>query len=104
MSRIVRIQTNFSSGEIDPLLRSRVDLVQYYNALQTATNVVVQPQGGVKRRAGLKYVSELPAAANPQNGVRLIPFEFSTTDSYMFALVNHFSGWRLGHEHQRHRE
>ena len=88
MSRIVRIQTNFSSGEIDPLLRSRVDLVQYYNALQTATNVVVQPQGGVKRRAGLKYVSELPAAANPQNGVRLIPFEFSTTDSYMFALVN----------------
>ena len=88
MSRVVRIQTNFSSGEIDPLLRSRVDLVQYYNALQTATNVVVQPQGGVRRRDGLKYIAELPAAANPQSGVRLIPFEFSATDSYMFALVN----------------
>ena len=88
MSRVVRIQTNFSSGEIDPLLRSRVDLTQYYNALQTATNVVVQPQGGVRRRDGLKYIAELPAAANPQSGVRLIPFEFSATDSYMFALVN----------------
>ena len=88
MTRVVRIQTNFSSGEIDPLLRARVDLAQYYNALQTATNVVVQPQGGVKRRAGLKYIAELPAAANPQNGVRLIAFEFSVDDSYMFALVN----------------
>ena len=88
MSRVVRIQTNFSSGEIDPLLRSRVDLAQYYNALQTATNVVVQPQGGVRRRDGLKYIAELPAAANPQSGVRLIPFEFSADDSYMFALVN----------------
>lgn len=88
MSRVVRIQTNFSSGEIDPLLRARVDLAQYYNALQTAENVVVQPQGGVKRRDGLKYITELPAAANPQSGVRLIPFEFSATDSYMFALVN----------------
>tara|TARA_R110002124_G_scaffold167348_4_gene334681 strand:- start:7802 stop:9781 length:1980 start_codon:yes stop_codon:yes gene_type:complete len=88
MSRVVRIQTNFSSGEIDPLLRARVDLEQYYNALQTATNVVVQPQGGVKRRDGLKYIAELPAAANPQSGVRLIPFEFSVDDSYMFALVN----------------
>ena len=62
MSRVVRIQTNFSSGEIDPLLRARVDLAQYYNALQTAENVVVQPQGGVKRRDGLKYITELPAA------------------------------------------
>jgi hypothetical protein len=88
VSRVVRIQTNFSSGEIDPLLRARVDLAQYYNALQTAENVVVQPQGGVKRRDGLKYITELPAAANPQSGVRLIPFEFSATDSYMFALVN----------------
>jgi len=88
MSRLINIQTNFSIGELDPLLRGRVDLKQYYNALQTATNVFIQPQGGVKRRDGLKFITELPSAANPQNGVRLIPFEFSSTDSYMFALVN----------------
>ena len=88
MSRQVQIQTNFSVGELDPLLRSRVDLQQYYNALQTANNVFIQPQGGIKRRDGLKYIAELPAAANPQNGVRLIPFEYSVNDSYMFAIVN----------------
>ena len=88
MSRFIQIQTNFSIGELDPLLRGRVDLKQYYNALQTATNVFIQPQGGVKRRDGLKFITELPSAANPQNGVRLIPFEFSNDDSYMFALVN----------------
>lgn len=88
MSRVIQIQTNFSIGELDPLLRGRVDLKQYYNALQSATNVFIQPQGGVKRRDGLKFITELPSAGNPQNGVRLIPFEFSADDSYMFALVN----------------
>ena len=88
MSRVVQIQTNFSIGELDPLLRGRVDLKQYYNALQSATNVFIQPQGGVKRRDGLKFITELPSAGNPQNGVRLIPFEFNASDSYMFALVH----------------
>ena len=88
MSRVVRIQTDFASGEIDPLVRGRIDLKQYYSALQTANNVFILPQGGAKRRDGLKFVAELPSAAAPQNGVRLIPFEFNTTDSYMFCLVN----------------
>ena len=69
MSRIVQIQTNFSVGEIDPLLRARIDLKQYYSALQTATNVVIQPQGGVRRREGLRYAATLDSGA--ANGVRL---------------------------------
>jgi hypothetical protein len=88
MSRVIRIQTDFASGEIDPLLRSRIDLKQYYQALQTAQNVFILPQGGAKRRDGLKYVAQLPSAAAPQDGVRCIPFEFNTSDSYMFVVVN----------------
>jgi hypothetical protein len=88
MSRQVQIQTNFSVGELDPLLKSRIDLQQYYNALQTANNVFIQPQGGIKRRDGLKYLAELPSAANPQDGIRCIPFEYSTSDSYMLVMVN----------------
>ena len=88
MSRQVQIQTNFSVGELDPLLRGRQDLKQYYNSLQTATNVFIQPQGGIKRRDGLKYIAELPSAANPQNGVKLVPFEYSADDSYMLAMVH----------------
>jgi len=85
MSRIVQIQTNFSVGEIDPLLRARIDLKQYYSALETATNVIIQPQGGAKRREGLRYVTTLDSGAS--NGVRLIPFEFNSDDTYMFALT-----------------
>lgn len=88
MGRITSIQTNFSIGELDPLLRGRVDLAQYYNALSTAENCQIQPQGGLRRRDGLKFVTEIPSSASPENGVRLIPFEFSADDSYMFALAH----------------
>jgi hypothetical protein len=89
MPRFVDIQTNFSTGELDPLLRSRVDLAQYNNALAKATNVVVQPQGGIRRRPGLKYMAELPNSSTPSaaNGVRLVPFEFSVDDSYMLCFT-----------------
>lgn len=86
MPRFVDIQTNFSTGELDPLLRSRIDLAQYNNALAKATNVVVQPQGGIRRRPGLKHIAELPSSA--ADGVRLVPFEFSVDDSYMLCFVD----------------
>jgi len=90
MPRFVDIQTNFSTGELDPLLRSRIDLAQYNNALAKATNVVVQPQGGIRRRPGLKYIIELPNTSTESagNGVRLVPFEFSVDDSYMLCFTH----------------
>ena len=88
MSRAVTIQTNFTTGEVDPLLKSRIDINQYYNALDQARNVLIQPQGGVERRPGLQFIFEVPSAANPQNGMKLIPFEFSTTQSYMLLFVH----------------
>jgi len=86
MPRFIDIQTSFSTGELDPLLRARIDLAQYNNALAKATNVVVQPQGGIRRRPGLKYMAELPSAS--ANGVRLVPFEFSVDDSYMLCFTD----------------
>jgi len=90
MARFVDLQTNFSTGELDPLLRSRIDLQQYQNALSKATNVVVQPQGGIKRRPGTKHIFELPNSGSESaaNGVRLVPFEFSVDDSYMLVFVH----------------
>ena len=61
MSRIVTVQSNFTAGEIDPKINARIDLQQYYNALDTAQNVTIQPQGGVKRRDGSAYISTLPS-------------------------------------------
>ena len=88
MSRAVTIQTNFTTGEVDPLLKSRIDINQYYNALDQARNVLIQPQGGIERRPGLQFIFEVPSAANPQDGMKLVPFEFSTTQSYMLLFVH----------------
>lgn len=90
MARFVSIQTNFSTGELDPLLRARVDLTAYQNALEKATNVVCQPQGGIRRRPGTRYITSLPNSGSESagNGVRLIEFEFSTSDSYMLCFTH----------------
>ena len=90
MSRFVSIQTNFSTGELDPLLRARVDLTAYANALEKATNVVCQPQGGIRRRPGSRYITSLAnsGAESAANGVRLVEFEFSTSDSYMLCFTH----------------
>ena len=90
MPRFVEFQTNFSTGELDPLLRSRVDLAAYNNALAKATNVLIQPQGGLRRRPGTKHILELPNSSTPSagNGVRLVPFQFSVDDSYMLCFTH----------------
>jgi hypothetical protein len=87
MTKFVDFQTNFTSGEIDPLLRARTDIKQYQNGADKLTNVLVQPQGGVKRRSGLKHIYELDSGYNPEDGIRLVPFEFSRDDSYMLMFT-----------------
>ena len=83
--RVVQFQTNFSVGELDPLVRARTDLQQYQNALEEATNVVIQPQGGFKRRPGLKFCHDFE---NAFQKFKIIPFEFSVSDSYSLVLVH----------------
>ena len=92
MPRFVEFTTNFSTGELDPLLRARVDNPAYNNALAKATNVLIQPQGGLRRRPGTKHIFELPnasaGASSAGNGVRLVSFQFSVTDSYMLCFTH----------------
>jgi len=89
MSRIIKVQTNFTNGEFDPLLQGRLDIQQRYNALARARNVLIQPQGGCTRRPGLQFISDVGAVATDiADGSRLVPFEFSTTQSYMLLFTN----------------
>lgn len=83
--RITQFQTNFSVGELDPLIRARTDLQQYQNALAEATNVVIQPQGGFKRRDGTRTISNL---YDNYTEFKLIPFQFSVTDSYLLLFFD----------------
>lgn len=79
MSRIVTVQSNFTSGEIDPKINARIDLQQYYNALDTAQNVTIQPQGGVQRRDGSEVVATLPTDVH--NSIDMSQFHAEIQDS-----------------------
>lgn len=85
MTKIVQFQTNFSVGELDPLLKARTDLQQYQNSLEEATNVTIQPQGGAKRRPGLRFIHNFGTTFTD---FKIIPFEYSTSDSYTLVFVN----------------
>jgi hypothetical protein len=85
MSRVIRIQNDFTSGELDPRLRARTDLAQYQAGLTTARNVSIQPQGGAVRRPGTKYIATLDSGA--ADAVRMVSFEFSVSDSYMLVFT-----------------
>ena len=76
------VQTNFSSGEIGPLMDMRHDTGAYANGARRLRNVSVLNQGGVTRRPGTGYLATLNGRA------RLIPFEFSSTEQYIFAFGN----------------
>ena len=85
MSRIIQIQNDFTSGELDPKLRARTDIGQYASGLTTARNVSIQPQGGAKRRDGTKFIAALDSGAG--TAVRMVSFEFSVSDSYMLVFT-----------------
>jgi len=52
------LQSSFTSGELSPLLKGRTDLNQYYAGVETAENVVIVPQGGLKRRPGTEHIDK----------------------------------------------
>ena len=58
MAKTRFIQSSFVSGELSPLLKGRIDINQYYQAVETADNVVIVPQGGMRRRPGTSFVGQ----------------------------------------------
>jgi hypothetical protein len=64
MGRYVKqYQSNFSSGELTETLKGRVDIKGYYNGGDRMRNVVIRPQGGAKRRPGMRRVAEVSTYA-----------------------------------------
>ena len=70
MSRIRQYQSNFTIGEIDPLLRGRVDIEQYYSSVEKGKNVIFEPQGGFSRRPGLRYVGDYTSSIGVTGAIR----------------------------------
>lgn len=77
------IQPSFAAGELAPSLHARVDLAKYHVGLATALNVFIHAHGGASNRPGTKFIAEVKDSAK---AVRLIPFEFSTVQTYMLEF------------------
>jgi len=80
MRRVRTLQTNFSAGQLDPLMVARSDTKAYGNGAAEMTNFMQLVQGGVKRRPGMEYLGEIGYHA------RLIPFVFNESQLYLFAM------------------
>lgn len=50
----------FTIGELEPLLKARNDFEPYSSALDKARNVIIIPEGGIKRRPGSVYIDTVP--------------------------------------------
>jgi hypothetical protein len=85
MARVAVQLTNFTSGELSPRLDGRNDLAKYSSGCATLENLVVYPHGSAARRPGTNFVAEV---ADSTKKTRLIPFEFSTTQTYMLEFSN----------------
>ena len=85
MARVAAQLTNFTGGELSPRLDGRNDLTKYSSGCKTLENFIVYPHGAAARRSGTTFVAEVASSANK---TRLIPFELSTTQTYMLEFSN----------------
>jgi len=83
MARALKtVITNFSAGELNPLLATRTDTPAYINGAKQCRNFALLAEGGLMRRPGTSYLATLPAEC------RLIPFVFSDDEIAIIALSN----------------
>ncbi|HXF44857.1 MAG TPA: hypothetical protein VNK91_01945 [Burkholderiaceae bacterium] len=84
------IQRSFAGGEIAPALHARADQVKYATGLRTCRNFEIQKHGGVANRSGFQYVA---TTALSGRRIRLIPFDFSDTQTYVLEFGNLYVRW-----------
>nr|BAR32320.1 putative tail tubular protein B [uncultured Mediterranean phage uvMED] len=87
MARVAVQLTNFTGGELSPRLDGRNDLNKYASGCKTLENMIVYPHGSAARRSGTQFTAEVKNSAAK---TRLIPFEFSTTQTYMMEFGNQY--------------
>ena len=87
MARVAVQLTNFTGGELSPRLDGRNDLSKYSSGCKTLENMIIYPHGSAARRSGSRFIAEVKSSAAK---TRLIPFEFSTTQTYMMEFGNQY--------------
>lgn len=82
--------TNFTGGEISPLLSGRADLGIYSSSCSRMENFIPLVHGPAIRRSGFRFIGACKdtfTANDPENPeVRLIPYSYSVDDSYILEM------------------
>ena len=87
MPRTTLALTSFVSGEFSSKLDGRTDFAKYQTSCKTLENFLIHPQGAATRRVGTQFISEIKDSTKK---TRLIPFEFSTTQTYILEFGNQY--------------
>jgi len=87
MPRTTLALTSFVSGEFSPKMEGRTDFEKYSSGAKTLENFLVHPQGAATRRVGTQFIAEVKSSSAK---TRLIPFEFSTTQTYILEFGNNY--------------
>lgn len=87
MPRVNPFQEALNAGEFSPRMASRIGFEKYPNACALLKNMIPLLQGGAARRPGSRFVG---AAKDSAARGRLIPFEFSTEQAYVFEAGDRY--------------
>jgi len=82
--------TSFTTGQVSPRLEARSDFIKYNSSCRTVENMIVRVEGPVSRRPGTAYIADTNDSTSE---ARLIPFEYSTDDSYILSLEDGSMGF-----------
>ena len=77
------IQTNFTSGELSPMMKGRVDVTKYDGGAAEITNFIPTQFGTLAKTPGTEFIGEV---RDSTEAARLIPFQFSTEQTYILEL------------------
>lgn len=80
-------QPSFAGGELAPSLWGRVDLARYQTSLKRCRNFITRQYGGADNRPGTRFVA---ATKNASKASRLIPFAFSTVQTYALEFGDYY--------------
>ena len=87
MPRTTLALTSFVSGEFSAKMDGRSDFDKYSSGTKTLENFLIHPQGAATRRVGTQYIAEVKDSSKK---TRLIPFEFSTTQTYVLEFGDQY--------------
>lgn len=81
MALLRQFYTNFTAGELSPLMSSRIDSEAYKNGGKTLTNVRLRAQGGITRRPGLRYLQTLTSTTYQSE-----PYIYDEDEAYLLLF------------------